>query len=96
MLVMLGRSGRTLYPHKLGKAIQKIKVPFFEIWVVGLVSDNMNKVHLVRIYPSVSDHGFDVNDALAKAKNQKDVLQKLKRGKSTAMRDLGKVYMPIP
>jgi hypothetical protein len=72
-------------------------VPFSEIWVACLTSDIGNKVHLVRVYPSVSDHGFDVHDVLAKAKKQTDILQKLKWGKRvTEMRDLGCFYMPIP
>jgi hypothetical protein len=103
-LLVLARSGRILYMDEIVAGLGNLKVPFSEIWVVGPASDigtgistNIGTtIHLVMVYPSVLDCGFDIRRAQANAQAQKDVLQRLKRGTSTEMTDLGRVWIPIP
>jgi len=50
----------------------------------------------VRTVPSVFRFDFETARSLEKLKEQGDIMQKLKRGTSTEVQELGFVYLPLP
>lgn len=93
-LLMLARNGKNLDVQKLTGEVLSGRVPFGEIWIVGCPSEGI--VTMVRIFPSTVRLDFETARSLQKLGNKRDVMQKLKRGSSTELQDLGFVYLPLP
>lgn len=93
-LLITGRSGKALDPHAIAEEIEKISIPFAEIWIVGMLAYNV--ANAARLFPSLSLLQFDIRTALQKAKTENDIMVKQKRGKGTQFTPLGPIYLPIP
>jgi hypothetical protein len=74
--------------------MKKIRSPFLEVWVVGMVSPGHMKV--VRIAPGIFPIDLDLSAELPKAMKQEGFVKRGIRGTGTEIRDLGLAYVPIP
>jgi hypothetical protein len=93
-LLVLARNGKNLDVEALTKEVLRDKVPFGDIWIVGCLSEGL--MTMVRIVPSAFRFDFETVRSLEKLKEQRDIMQKLQRGTSTAVQELGFVYLPLP
>lgn len=93
-LLVLARNGKYLDVETLTEEVLREKVPFGEIWIVGCPSEGV--MTMVRIVPNAFRFDFETMRSLAKVKEQRDIMQKLQRGTSTAVQELGFVYLPLP
>jgi hypothetical protein len=92
-LLVLMRQDTVINPGMIAQEIQRLRVPFVEIWMLGRTSNSGYSI--VRVYPTMLQIDFDVLLSL-KDTSQKDFLKRQKRGKRIEFEDLGFVYLPIP
>lgn len=93
-LLVLARNGKNLDVEALTEQILSERVPFGEIWIMGCPSEG--RMTMVRIVPSSFRLDFEVIRSLERLKGQRDIMQKLQRGTSTEVHELGFVYLPLP
>ena len=93
-LLIAARSGKMVYPQVITRDIQKIAVPFAEIWILG--QSGNNTLNIARVHPTVLQLEFSILEALERAKTDADVLQRRQRGREIEFVPLGKIYLPIP
>lgn len=95
-LLVFGRSGaeKVVEAKTLIEEVRRLKVPFGEIWIIGLVSDSVYR--MLKLHPHEFCIDVDISRALMKNARTKDFVQYEGRGKSVEFRDLGQVYLPIP
>jgi len=93
-LLMLARNGKNLDVELLTQEVLRQKVPFGEIWITGCLAEGL--MTMVRIVPNAFRFDFETARSLEKLKEQGDIMQKLKRGTSTEVQELGFVYLPLP
>jgi hypothetical protein len=91
---MLARNGKNLDVELLTQEVLRQKVPFGEIWITGCLAEGL--MTMVRIVPNAFRFDFETARSLEKLKEQGDIMQKLKRGTSTEVQELGFVYLPLP
>ena len=51
---------------------------------------------LRQVHPNVFHSNFNLTDAPAKVKSQHEIMQRMNRGKSTTIHNLGPFHFPIP
>lgn len=93
-LLVLARNGKNLDLEKLMQQVSDEKVPFAEMWVLGIPSEGM--ATMLRIVPNYFRLDFKIASTLDKVKDQTDFMLKQKRGTSTEFQNLGYVYLPLP
>jgi hypothetical protein len=93
-LLVLARNGKNLDVEVLTQEVLGKRVPFGEIWVIGCLSEGL--MTMVRIVPSAFRLDFETVRSLQRLRGRPDVMQKLQRGTSAEVQDLGSVYLPLP
>jgi hypothetical protein len=93
-LLVLARNGKNLDVEMLTQEVLRQKVPFGEIWIIGCLAEGF--MTMVRIVPNPFRFDFETARSLEKIKEQRDIMQKLKRGTSTEVQELGFAYLPLP
>jgi hypothetical protein len=93
-LVVLARNGKVVELETIIQELQSIEIPFGDVWLLGRESGWLIK--MAQLYPNLRHIDFDVACSLQKTKSTADFLHPQMRGNSTAFRDLGIVYLPIP
>jgi hypothetical protein len=97
VLVILGRSGRTVEPGEIVKEIRELpRVPFAEIWLLGRASSDRNTQRMVRLRPEGADVSFDLNRAVARTASQREFARLDGRGTGIEPCSSGDIYLPIP
>lgn len=96
MLLICGRSGKTISANEIAAEIGKLKVPFAEVWLIGYADDSKMKVHVARVYPELGHHSFDLPSVVVKWEKQMAFGKPLQRGRGTELHQLGDSYLPIP
>ncbi len=93
LVVSARHGGKELHVDQIIEAMKKIRSPFLEIWVVGVVG--LNHMTALRVAPG--GPAIDLLPAeLAKASKQSPFLKRGNRGTSPGFRELGFAYLPIP
>lgn len=93
LVVSARHGGKDLHVDQIIEAMKKIRSPFLEIWVVGVVG--LNHMTALRVAPG--GPAIDLLPAeLAKASKQSPFLKRGNRGTSPGFRELGSAYLPIP
>lgn len=93
LVVSARHGGKELHVDQIIEAMKKIRSPFLEIWVVGVVG--LNHMTALRVAPG--GPAIDLLPAeLAKASKQSPFLKRGNRGTSPGFRELGSANLPIP
>lgn len=96
-LVVFVRNDKETLVEDILQKIKSMKVPFAEIWIVGRLPISIGSYRLFLAHPEPTKiMDFDVFDSYRMNLEQGEYLKFEGRGKSTQMRDLGFVYLPIP
>jgi hypothetical protein len=93
LVVSARHRGKELYVDQIIEAMKKMRSPFLEVWVVGVVG--LNHMTAVRVAPG----GLAVDlwrAELQIARKQPPFVKRGTRGTNLGFRELGTVFLPIP
>lgn len=103
ILLVMTRSGKIVEPAKIASGARRLKVPFSEIWLIGIAGQTRidSKIvsadcKVVRVYPDSTKIEFDLSTAVKDAKPIADVMMRNKRGSGTDFIPMGLIYFPLP
>ena len=103
VLLVMTRSGKMVEPARIASAIRELKVPFREIWLVGITGQTRINSEIVnadckvaRVYPDFAKIEFDLATTVQGSKPVADVMMKLRRGTGTDFIPMGLIYFPLP
>jgi hypothetical protein len=93
LVVSARHGGKELHVDQMIGAMKKMRSPFLEAWVVGVVG--LNHMTALRVAPSGLEIDL-VSAELEKARKQSPFLKRGIRGTIPGFRELGSAFLPIP
>jgi len=94
LVVNARHGGKEIFIERVIEEMTRIRSPFLEVWMVGLIGlDDMKVVRLAPGWPAID---LKVRVELEKASKQPSFLKRGIRGTRPGFRELGTVFLPIP
>jgi hypothetical protein len=93
-LLILARKNAFISLKKISSRIEKLRVPFEAVWLVGRRMGSLASI--AQLYPRVERIDFDIANITHNRRRKTDFLIPQHRGRSTATTPLGSIYLPIP
>lgn len=96
-LVVFVRNDKETLVEDILQRVRKLKVPFFEIWILGRLGPLTGAYRMLLVHPEPTQQvDFDALESYRRNVGQVDFLYPEGRSKSTERTDRGHVYLPIP
>jgi hypothetical protein len=94
-LLIYGRHpGKTVNMEQIYGEVQKLKVPFWQIWILG-GGDN-NSYTIFQLFGGKNEIEFNLEILRNKFRKQIPFSKFLMRGTGTEIKNLGSIYLPLP